>query len=127
MAIKWVITLRGFKARAALWLKDHPDKVESHYGTKVDDLSRHLYGSLYHNRVVVDKATREHPRVEGSTLTEEVYRLNHHAFPLSNWCVFWPLFTLSIVLDEAVNGVKRTINRLSGVLDSISKAFSVKT
>lgn len=111
MGYKWLTLLSDFKVKAKEWLNAN----ESYLGLRYEALSRHVFG-YNTNKVIVSEAP-DH--------VKPIYYLNWRTFPLANWVVFWPFFSLSVVLDPILRITRRVIKWCGEIFEAIAKKFAV--
>lgn len=116
MGYKWLTLLSDFRPKAREWLQER-ERLDETLDDKRKGLSRALYNSYTHsNRVIVFQA---------ATHVKPIYYLNWRAFPLANWVVFWPFFSLSVILDPILRVTRRVIKWCGEIFEAIAKKFAV--
>jgi len=114
MGYKWLTLLSDFRTKAKEFLKSIPEGGS--VAEKAQRLDSHVFGS-YGRHVKVDT-------VDGPD-SRAFYYLNWRTFPLANWVVFWPFFSLSVVLDPILRVTRRVIKWCGEIFEAIAKKFAV--
>lgn len=116
MGYKWLTLLSDFRPKAREWLKEREHLNETPED-KRKGLSNALYGYHDNNKVKVLR--------DLSPEVPPIYFLNWRAFPLANWVVFWPFFSLSVILDPILRVTRRVIKWCGEIFEAIAKKFAV--
>ena len=116
MGVKWLMVLVDFKERAGKWLKEHPEISERSFGAKRNELAHHLYG--YRSNI-------SRVEFEGPDSAHRTYYPNYRYFPLANWLTFWPVFSISVILDNVHEFAKTLVKWAGNTLERLAKRFSV--